>query len=93
MKSITHRITATAILGMALAASPQYTFAFSGQDKVKDAAVEVGDKAEDAKDQTVKAANEVGDKAEDAKDQTVKGAKKSGNWLKRGFHKIGDWFS
>jgi gas vesicle protein len=44
---------------------------------------EVGDKAEDVKDETVEGAkkvgSEVGDKAEDVKDQTVKGAKKVGS--------------
>ena len=68
-------------------------------EQTKSAGQEVGDKAEDVKDQTVKGAkkvgsatkkgaNEVGDKAEDVGDATKKGAKKSGNWLKRTFKKI-----
>ena len=35
----------------------------------------------------------VADTAGDAKDATVKGAKKSGNWLSRGFKKIGSVFN
>lgn len=58
--------------------------------KLKKATIEVGDKLEDAKDQTVKGAKEVGDKAEDAKDLTVKGVKKARRPVKKAVVEVGD---
>ena len=56
-------------------------------DNAAPVANEIGDKAEDVKDQTVsgakKVGSEVGDKTEDVKDETVSGAKKVGTGAKK----------
>ena len=86
-------------LALATGVAAQESKVDTAVDKTKAAGQEVGDKAEDVKDQTVKGAkkvgsatkkgvNEVGDKAEDVGDATAKGAKKTGNWFKRTWRKI-----
>lgn len=50
---------------------------------------EVGDKAEDAKDETVSATKEVGDKAEDVADKTVSTSKDVGEKTVEGAKKVG----
>ena len=81
-----NKLFATGVLALALFGAPCTGHLATGadtsaaaQNKVKKAANEVGDKAEDAKDMTVTGAKEVGDKAEDTKDVTVKGGKELGD--------------
>jgi hypothetical protein len=83
MTTMKDKAFATGLLAFALLGAPNagriatgFNPTAMGQETVKKAANEVGDKAEDVKDETVKGAVEVGDKAEDVKDETVKGSKK-----------------
>jgi hypothetical protein len=72
-------------------------------DKSVEVGKEVADKTEDVADKSVEIGKDVADKSEDVVDKSsevaqkgVKGtkekAKGAGNWLKRGFKKIGGWF-
>jgi hypothetical protein len=94
MKLIRHDAMA-ALLGSALVVWGAYAPAASAmplpqESTVAQAADEVGDKTEDAKDQTVKVGNEIGDKAEDVKDETVKGSKKAAAAAKKRAHEAAD---